>query len=80
MDNHEIPNIEFNQRGKAWRRYQKHLHQGEGMGSKNICKPEKNWKHLYLRSRKLARAKQLGFEYPIKSKRQWLNDVLDEDT
>lgn len=27
-------------------------------------KREKNWKHLYLRSAKLARAKQLGVEYP----------------
>jgi predicted protein tyrosine phosphatase len=27
-------------------------------------KREKNWKHLYLRSVKLARAKQLGDEYP----------------
>ncbi len=27
-------------------------------------KREKNWKHLYLRSEKLARAKQLGIEYP----------------
>ena len=27
-------------------------------------KREKNWKHLYLRSAKLARAKQLGMEYP----------------
>jgi predicted protein tyrosine phosphatase len=27
-------------------------------------KREKNWKHLYLRSVKLARAKQLGVEYP----------------
>lgn len=27
-------------------------------------KREKNWKHLYLRSVKLARAKQLGTEYP----------------
>ena len=26
--------------------------------------PEKNWKQLYLRSQKLARAKQLGQEYP----------------
>jgi len=25
---------------------------------------EKNWKHLYLRSEKLARARQLGIEYP----------------
>lgn len=27
-------------------------------------KREKNWKHLYLRSAKLARAQQLGIEYP----------------
>ncbi|WP_375137436.1 low molecular weight protein tyrosine phosphatase family protein [Inhella crocodyli] len=27
-------------------------------------KREKNWKHLYMRSVKLARAKQLGLEYP----------------
>ncbi len=27
-------------------------------------KREKNWKHLYLRSVKLARARQLGIEYP----------------
>ena len=27
-------------------------------------KREKNWKHLYLRSVKLARSKQLGTEYP----------------
>ena len=27
-------------------------------------KREENWKHLYLRSAKLARAKQLGLEYP----------------
>ena len=27
-------------------------------------KREKNWKHLYLRSVKLARAKQLGTDYP----------------
>lgn len=27
-------------------------------------KREKNWKHMYLRSAKLARARQLGLEYP----------------
>ena len=27
-------------------------------------KREKNWKHLYLRSVKLARARQLGMDYP----------------
>lgn len=29
--------------------------------------PPKNWKHVYLRSEKLRRAKQLGFDYPVKS-------------
>lgn len=33
-------------------------------------KPEKKWKLLYLRSEKLLRARQLGFEYPRKSDRQ----------
>lgn len=31
---------------------------------KNDEKREKNWKVLYTRSTKLARAKQLGMEYP----------------
>lgn len=31
---------------------------------KNELKREKNWKDLYTRSTKLARAKQLGVEYP----------------
>jgi predicted protein tyrosine phosphatase len=31
---------------------------------KNEGKREKNWKDLYIRSKKLARAKQLGIEYP----------------
>ena len=28
---------------------------------------EKNWKHVYTRSAKIARARQLGFEYPRRS-------------
>ena len=31
---------------------------------------EKKWKHVYTRSRKLHRAKQLGFEYPRVSESQ----------
>lgn len=38
-------------------------------------KPPKNWKHVYLRSEKMRRAKQLGFEYPIRSTRQMLDDL-----
>jgi len=34
------------------------------MGCDKMFKPEKKWKLVYLRSEKLSRAKQLGFEYP----------------
>lgn len=36
-------------------------------------KPPKNWKHMYLRSEKMQRAKQLGFDYPVLSQRQLLD-------
>lgn len=41
----------------------------------NCYKPPKKWKHVYLRSEKMRRAKQLGFEYPIRSTRQMLDDL-----
>jgi hypothetical protein len=43
------------------------------MGTKDRWKPEKNWKMVYLRSEKLSRAKQLGFDYPKKTVRQLLD-------
>lgn len=51
-------------RNRAWRRFRNNINNGKGMGCLQECKPEKNWKHLYTRSTKVARAKQLGFEYP----------------
>ncbi|WP_394781620.1 low molecular weight protein tyrosine phosphatase family protein [Undibacterium sp.] len=44
-------------------------------------KREKNWKHLYIRSTKLARAKQLGIEYPRISETQIMTqpDVASGD-
>ena len=36
---------------------------------------EKNWKHLYIRSNKLARSKQLGIEYPRVTEAQLTQDV-----
>jgi hypothetical protein len=39
-------------------------------------KREKNWKLMGVRSCKLARAKQLGFEYPTRSIRQILDYEL----
>jgi predicted protein tyrosine phosphatase len=40
-------------------------------------KREKNWKLLYLRSDKLHRAQQLGFEYPIGRELQILSESLN---
>jgi hypothetical protein len=52
------------ERGRAWRRLQHRMSKGKSETSLEIFKPEKKWKMLYLRSEKLKRAKQLGFEYP----------------
>lgn len=46
------------------------------MGSDEIWKPEKNWKHMYLRKEKLARARQLGIEYPRNRGPQFLDKEL----
>ena len=35
---------------------------------------EKKWKHVYTRSEKLHRAKQLGFEYPRVNESEMIND------
>ncbi len=40
---------------------------------------EKKWRFLYLRSEKLARAKQLGIDYPRKTERQVLAEHVDSD-
>jgi len=63
------------ERVRAWIRFKSHikLGKGQGSGSCNIEKPEKKWKMMYCRSNKLARAKQLGFEYPRKK----LTDRID---
>jgi hypothetical protein len=66
-------------RGRAWRRLQNRMNQGKNEGSMEIFKPEKKWKMLYLRSEKLKRAKQLGFDYPMRTSRQVLDRELDQD-
>lgn len=53
-----------NERTRAWRRFKNKLNKSNGMGCDKMFKPEKKWKLVYLRSEKLSRAKQLGFEYP----------------
>lgn len=42
-------------------------------------KREKNWKHLYIRSVKLARAKQLGIEYPRVTEGELRAEAADEE-
>lgn len=49
------------------------------MGTEDDWKPEKKWKMIYLRSEKLIRAKQLGFDYPRKSTRQLLDSESSSD-
>jgi len=45
---------------------------------KNKEKREKNWKDLYIRSTKVARAKQLGIEYPRISEAELKKDSVCE--
>ncbi len=46
------------------------------MSSKDDWPREKRWKDMYIRSTKLARAKQLGFDYPRTSKNQPAEDEV----
>lgn len=67
------------ERSRAWRRFKNRINRGRGMGADEVWKPEKNWKHLYLRKEKLARARQLGIEYPRKRGRQLLDKEMPLD-
>jgi hypothetical protein len=62
-------------RSRAWRRFKSRLKKGKGQGTEEKWKPEKKWKMLYLRSEKLARAKQLGIDYPRKNSRQLIEQA-----
>jgi hypothetical protein len=62
-----------NERNRAWRRFKNKVNLGNGQGSQKQWKPEKKWKMVYIRTEKLSRAKQLGFEYPRKNTRQLLD-------
>ena len=66
-------------RNRAWRRFKDRVNKGKGMGSDQLDKPEKKWKLMYFRKNKLVRAKQLGFDYPVKSQRQLLDQELPSD-
>lgn len=70
-------------RGKSWRgtdaAKQRRATRTERLQTEQSDEPrEKNWKHLYLRSNKLARARQLGFDYPRKSTREVINEHMSD--
>ena len=60
-------------RNRAWRRFKDHIKNRKGQGT------EEKWKMLYLRSEKLARAKQLGIDYPRKNSRQLIEQTIISD-
>jgi hypothetical protein len=52
-------------RTRDWRNAQKQRNKSRDVHTSLITyRGEKNWKMLYMRSNKLLRAAQLGFEYP----------------
>ncbi|EJZ57960.1 MULTISPECIES: hypothetical protein [Pseudomonas] len=62
-------------RTRAWRRHQARK-RGNGKAADPLkFKPPKNWKLMYTRADKLARARQLGMSYPIRTTRQLLDQV-----
>jgi hypothetical protein len=64
------------ERSRAWRRTQaRRKHGNDKPARRPEFKPEKNWKLMYTRADKLARARQLGMSYPIRSTRQLLDQV-----
>lgn len=62
------------ERNRGWRRFQSRAHGGDRVAQTQKFKPEKNWKLMYTRSAKSVRAKQLGFQYPIRTQRQLVLD------
>ena len=66
-------------RTRAWRRFKNRVNNGKGMGSAECYKPEKKWKLMCFRKNKLVRARQLGFDYPVKNQRQLLEQELALD-
>lgn len=68
-----------NLRTRAWRLTQKqrNKHKRSHSGKSDFPR-EKNWKMLYTRSDKLARALQLGIEYPRVTKNQLTLKAMEE--
>lgn len=66
-----------NERSRAWRRFVSRVKARKTSNARpKTWKPEKNWKMVYTRAEKQIRARQLGFDYPVKSVRQKLDAEL----
>lgn len=65
-------------RGRAWRRKKTRVKE---RAAEHLPSPaeqrQKSWKLMYTRSAKVARARQLGFDYP---RRSTYNDDSDDVT
>lgn len=66
------------ERGRAWRRAETRTKDKRPQPRASEPGPEKNWKLLYTRSVKLARARQLGFDYPRRTPQQLLADSMED--
>lgn len=65
-------------RDKGWRQNKAKQKEKNKSNKPKKYSEEKNWKMLYLRSNKLKRANQLGFDYPIKSMREKLFEETNQ--
>lgn len=71
-------------KGKSWRgtdaAKQRRRARAANIKSERSEDPrEKNWKLVYLRSNKLARARQLGFEYPRQTRREVIDQHMTDE-
>ncbi|MEN4771294.1 hypothetical protein [Duffyella gerundensis] len=66
-------------RSRGWRNAQKQRNKSRDVHMSLITyRGEKNWKMLYMRSKKLLRAAQLGLEYPHITNQQLAIRGLEE--
>ncbi|WP_343550557.1 hypothetical protein [Pantoea sp.] len=66
-------------RTRAWRNAQKQLNKSRDIHTTLLTfRGEKKWKMLSMRSEKLLRAAQLGFEYPRVTNQQLAMQGLEE--